>query len=179
MIEVGPHEARLVKRIIDHEGGFVDHAADRGGATSYGITAETLGRSRRLGRPATSSEVQALTYAEAEQIYVRDWIRSEHLSLHMIVDTAVCWWALDTAVLFGQARAGMWLQKAAGGLKVDGVIGERSIARINATGRLVMIVRGTALRLERHAEAVRAAPSQAAFIVGWTRRALSHLEGLL
>ncbi|RMF69946.1 MAG: hypothetical protein D6740_08910, partial [Alphaproteobacteria bacterium] len=46
-----PAEAptRLLDRLIAREGGFVAHAADRGGPTKYGITLATLSAWR--GRP--------------------------------------------------------------------------------------------------------------------------------
>ena len=49
------------------EGGWSDHAADRGGKTNWGITQATLGA--YLGRPATAAEIRALTKDQAKTIY--------------------------------------------------------------------------------------------------------------
>ena len=51
------------------EGGWSDHAADRGGKTNWGITQATLGRA--LGRPASAAEIRALTKEQAKGIYKR------------------------------------------------------------------------------------------------------------
>jgi lysozyme family protein len=59
----------ILDEIIRREGGYVNHPADRGGPTKYGITAQTLGRWRKLDRPATATEVKALTETEARAIY--------------------------------------------------------------------------------------------------------------
>ena len=59
----------ILDEIIRREGGYVNHPADRGGPTNFGITAQTLGSWRKLGRPATTAEVRALTEAEARAVY--------------------------------------------------------------------------------------------------------------
>jgi len=64
----------ILDRIIRREGGYVNHPADRGGATNFGITAQTLGNWRKLGRPATVAEVMALTETEARAIYRQQYI---------------------------------------------------------------------------------------------------------
>lgn len=62
-------EAALV-HIFGHEGGYVDHPADPGGATNWGITIGTY--SKWLGRPATKAEVKAMPKSVAAAIY-RAW----------------------------------------------------------------------------------------------------------
>src|SRR5690606_30114446 len=63
---------QLIDRVIEREGGFVDHLHDRGAATKYGITASTLGRWR--GRHVTAREVRALDLSEARDIYSTQYI---------------------------------------------------------------------------------------------------------
>jgi|GEM_PF-4548155 len=48
----------LIDRLIDREGGFVDHPADRGGPTKYGITLRTLSKWR--GYPCSREDVEAM-----------------------------------------------------------------------------------------------------------------------
>lgn len=56
---------------LAHEGGYVDHPRDPGGATNLGVTIKTL--SGWLGRPATKAEVRALTVDKVAPIYRRNY----------------------------------------------------------------------------------------------------------
>jgi lysozyme family protein len=56
---------------LKHEGGYVDHPKDPGGATNLGVTIGTL--SDWLGRKATKAEVKALTPAKVKPIYRKNY----------------------------------------------------------------------------------------------------------
>jgi lysozyme family protein len=61
-------EAMIIHMIDTHEGGYVNHPADRGGMTNHGITQDTLASYR--GVPSVSeSDMRSLTKEEAVQIY--------------------------------------------------------------------------------------------------------------
>ena len=88
----------LIDALIDREGGYVNHPADRGGPTSFGITQRTLSDWR--GRPVSAADVQALTPDEARQIYQVLYVdrpqldRVQDVALReLLVDCAVnLWW---------------------------------------------------------------------------------------
>ena len=71
MMDVSAIVDRMIDDMIGREGGFVDHPADRGGPTRFGITQATLARS--LGRVATPLDVETLSLDQARQIYRRDF----------------------------------------------------------------------------------------------------------
>jgi len=86
----------ILDEIIRREGGYVNHPDDRGGSTNFGIAAQTLGEWRKLGRPASAAEVQALTKDEARALYRQQYITGPGFEaithpglLHLLVDTAV------------------------------------------------------------------------------------------
>ncbi len=62
---------RALPLVLKHEGGWSDDPNDPGGATKLGVTIGTL--SLWLGRPATKTEVKALTVATVAPIYRRNW----------------------------------------------------------------------------------------------------------
>jgi lysozyme family protein len=96
-----------LKHVLKHEGGYVDHPRDPGGATNLGVTIKTL--SRWLKRPASKAEVRALTVEKVMPIY-RAWYWDEVRAdtLPSGVDVSV----FDAAVNSGPARAERWLDEA-------------------------------------------------------------------
>lgn len=109
---------------LAHEGGYVDHPDDPGGATNLGITIGTL--SKWLGRPATKKEVRALTPETVKPIYkAKYWDKIKGDQLPAGLDYAV----YDFAVNSGPIRAAMALQRAVG-VADDGNIGPVTLAAV-------------------------------------------------
>ena len=98
----------ILDDILRREGGYVNHPADRGGATNFGITAQTLGAWRKLGRAATAAEVQALTETEARAIYRQQYITGP--GFETIAHPALLHLLVDAGVHSGPKRAVQWLQ---------------------------------------------------------------------
>ncbi|WP_262027556.1 glycoside hydrolase family 108 protein [Microvirga sp. Mcv34] len=112
--------------VFGHEGGYVNAKTDAGGPTKYGITAKTLGASRKLGRAATAAEVQKLTLREAEEI-----LRAQYLAPIKFDDlpSGLDYAVFDFAVNSGPAQAAKTLQRLVGA-GADGIIGNKTIAAI-------------------------------------------------
>lgn len=107
--------------VLRHEGGYVDHKADPGGATNMGITHKTLARWRQVSPwwDLPKSEVMSLKRAEAAQIYrALYWDLCRAGDMPAGIDLAV----FDYAVNSGPSRAIRTLQ-AALGVAVDGLVG--------------------------------------------------------
>jgi lysozyme family protein len=118
------YEAALTA-VLKHEGGYVDHPSDPGGATNMGITHKVLAAWRKVSPywKLDKSEVKKLTKAEAAAIYRANyWDKIKGDELPSGVDYAV----FDYAVNSGPARAAKALQKIVKA-KVDGAIGPETI----------------------------------------------------
>lgn len=127
--------------ILRHEGGYVDHPRDPGGATNLGITIGTL--SDWLGRPATKAEVRALTEKDVAPIYEKNyWHRVRADALPMGVNLVT----FDAAVNSGPARGARWLQRAVGATP-DGQVGPLTIEATNRADPKTTIKRATDDRL--------------------------------
>ena len=155
--------ARAVALVLAHEGGFVRHPADPGGATKFGVTLETLSRAR--GRPARLEDVRRLTEAEAVAIYRRfywDLLRGDDLpeGLGLAV--------FDLAVNSGPARAARMLQ-AALGVEADGRVGPLTLKAARAANPAETIRRLTRARLGFLARLAH----WPVFGRGWRRRVLA------
>lgn len=150
--------------VLRHEGGYVDHPSDPGGATNMGITRKTLARWRKVS-PWTAlpkHEVATLTRGEAAQIYRANyWNACSAGSMPAGLDLAL----FDFAVNSGSDRAVRMLQ-AVLGVSADGEVGPVTIVAAGSgdTRRLINALCDRRLGfLERLA-------TFAAFGRGWTRR---------
>ena len=107
-------------KLIKHEGGYSDHAADPGGKTRYGIT-EAVAR-----EAGYQGDMRDLPLDVAKQIYKHKyWVESLPPDVRYVV--------FDAAVNSGPAQAAKWLQRACGVLD-DGVIGPQTIQAAKAEG---------------------------------------------
>jgi lysozyme family protein len=111
--------------VLKHEGGYVDHPSDPGGATMKGVTLATF---RRYRPNATKADLRAISDAMLQKIY-RDgyWNEVRGDDLPAGVDFAT----FDFAVNSGPARATIYLQNIVGAAP-DGEIGPLTIKAVKA-----------------------------------------------
>lgn len=128
-------------KLLGHEGGYVNHPKDPGGATNMGITHKTLAAWRKLD-VATRAMVKALTVVEAKAIYRSQyWNAARCDDLPSGLDVAV----FDFAVNSGVGRAVRMLQQELMARKlytgaIDGLIGSKTlnaVRQVNDIGGLV------------------------------------------
>lgn len=120
---------RWLPHILKHEGGYVNHPRDPGGATMKGITQKTYDSWRDRQRQPRQS-VRLISDAEISAIYRRDYwepIRGDELP------AGVDYCVFDFAVNSGINRAARYLQNAVG-TEADGVIGAETIAAAGSVG---------------------------------------------
>lgn len=161
----------LIDRILDREGGYVNHSADKGGPTNYGITQATLSRHR--GRQVTAQEVRALTKDEARNIYVVDYVEP----FAFIDDARLLDLVVDCGVNHGVKNAAKFLQYAAG-VEQDGVIGPRTKGAVQRTSWRKLYARVLSIRFKFYGSIITKNPKQSVFALGWMTRAAAFLEAL-
>lgn len=157
------HFEHAVSLVLQHEGGFVQHPSDPGGATKFGIAHATLARAR--GHPVSVDDVRELTEEEAVAIYRRfywDALRAEELPPGL--DLAI----FDLAVHSGPMRAVTMLQ-AVLGVRADGIVGPVTLEAARHADVREAIGRLTRVRL-RFLDGLAAWP---VFGRGWQGRALA------
>ncbi len=144
--------------LLRHEGGFVDHKSDPGGATNHGIT-EAVARVHGY-----TGHMRDLPLSVATTIYRKQYwsmVKADQLP------EALRFHVFDAAVNSGNVQAIRWLQRCAG-VKEDGIIGPVTIkAAAN-----VSPARYSAVRL-RFMTDLKTWPS---FGKGWARRIADNLE---
>lgn len=130
-----------LKRVLRHEGGFVNHPRDPGGATNKGITIATY--RRFINRKGTVDDLRRMTTAQAGKVYrAQYWDKVKGDDLPDGVDHAV----FDFAVNSGPSRAAKYLQ-AVVGVTQDGQIGEATLRACRRMSSHKIIARLCANRL--------------------------------
>lgn len=156
--------AKCLTEVLRHEGGYVDHPSDPGGATNMGVTRKTLARWRKV-TPWTDlpkAQVQDLTLDEAGLIYRANyWNTAGAGSMPAGVDLAL----FDFAVNSGPDRAIRVLQGVLG-VAADGEVGPVTLAAVQAADprRLVNAL------CDRRLSFLQRLTSFSVFGRGWTRR---------
>jgi len=107
----------VIKMILEHEGGYVNHPSDPGGETKYGISK----------RAYPDIDIANLTEEDAEEIYYRDyWSKIKGDDLPPAVACVI----MDYAVNSGISRSSRAVQHACGIKKGDGIIGPHTLSAI-------------------------------------------------
>lgn len=157
-----------IRLILKHEGGFVDHPKDPGGATNRGVTIGTL---RRLGMDLDGdgdidvTDLKRLTEDDAVKVYKRFyWDKVEADLLPSGLDYTIA----DFAVNSGPSRAAQHLQRALG-VATDGDIGPITVAASQASDvkKVVDAVCDSRLRFMR---GIKGGAMWKTFGRGWQRR---------
>jgi lysozyme family protein len=170
---------RLVDALIEREGGYANHPADKGGPTCFGIT-EAVARAHGY-----AGSMRQLPRREAEAIYKRlYWLRPRFDAI-AARSARVAAELFDTGVNMGPAVAATFLQRALTALNrngqdypdlvPDGRIGNATLTALDAflairgqvSGETVLLRALEALQGERYLRLAERRPGNEAFLYGW------------
>lgn len=113
-----------LRRVLVHEGGFVNHPKDPGGATMKGVT-QAVYNAFRKRRGLTSQSVRGVSDGELEAIYRTQY--ADKIAFDKL-PTGIDYVVFDGAVNSGPTQSTKWLQRALG-VPVDGIIGNVTLAK--------------------------------------------------
>lgn len=172
----------MIDDILRREGGYVDHAADRGGATKYGVTQQTL--AEYLGRAVTKDDVRNMDIELAREIYRKNYYYGPKIDR---LPEPIQPFIFDCSINHGPLRAIKFVQQVcnAAGIAdligVDGRMGpatERAAAETQDSlgpGFLNELIEE---RRRFYRDIVDRDPSQQVFLAGWMNRVNEFSENL-
>lgn len=183
-----PLQTRLIDELIDREGGYVDHPADRGGPTRYGIT-QAVARAHGYRGPMSQ-----LPRHLAEAIYADRYWHALRLDTIVRLSTALTEALFDYGVHSGPGESAEALQRVLNVLNrveqdwddlvVDGQVGPATlgalddlVAKRGLLGLQVVTFGVDALRGAFLIGLAEARESQEAFSFGWLRRVMALGKG--
>lgn len=181
---------KIIDKIIEKEGGYVNNPHDGGGETNYGIT---IAKAREYGYRGSMKD---LPLSVAEGIYGIDFWDKLMLDEVENLSPSICYIIADTAVNMGQSRVITMLQgllnalnvreKLYSDIPVDGNIGNQTLAalknylkaRKNQNGEDDLCFALSGLRVEKYFEFASQEKNDKdeTFIQGWIRRARENWE---
>lgn len=169
---------KLVEDVIDREGGYVDHPADRGGPTRFGIT-QAVARAEGY-----TGAIRDLPRPLAARIYRRRYWQAPNFDRVATRAPLLAAELFDTGVNMGPAIAATFLQRILnalnrqqrdwGDLAVDANIGTRTLHALDTllvtrgpSAEAVLVKAINALQGERYLHLAETRPANEAFLYGW------------
>lgn len=145
------------ERLIGHEGGYVDHPADPGKATNFGISQ----------RAYPGEDIAGMTLDRARFLYRRDYWGPAGCD---VAPQGVRFDLFDMAVNSGVRAAVLNLQRTVGAVE-DGILGPRTLQAVNSMPAPRLVARFNGHRLVMLASL----STWPAFGRGWARRIAANL----
>lgn len=171
----------MLEALLKNEGGYVDHPADRGGPTNFGVT-QAVARANGY-----QGHMKDLTKDQALEIYRKQYFFNPGFDKVMILSPAIAFELFDSGVNMGPKRPSEWLQRGLNALSrdgkdyakvsVDGDIGPATIRALKSyldkrgdEGEHRLLALLNALQGSFYLSLVERTPSQSAFMFGWLER---------
>jgi lysozyme family protein len=168
----------LIDGLLEREGGYVNHPADRGGPTKFGIT-EAVARAHGY-----RGAMRSLPREEAAAIYRRLYWQRPRFDAVAARAPRLAAELFDTGANMGPAVAATFLQRALTALNrngrdypdlvPDGRVGAITLAALDAflavrgrQGETVLLRALDALQGERYLRLAERRPANEAFLYGW------------
>ena len=135
---------KAVEKVLEHEGGYVDHKDDPGGATNYGISLRFVKQSTGIDLDVDgdgdidADDIKAMTPEQAKEIYKTEFW--EKYGYDKIEDENVATKVFDMCVNMGPRQAHKLVQRASNAatnskdLVEDGILGNKSFEAVNEIG---------------------------------------------
>lgn len=169
--------------VLEHEGGFVDHPNDPGGATNYGVSLRALLQLEGHNKDEwdidkdgdiDADDMKLITKDQATRFYRDHYWHWSYSLLPQTVATKV----FDMSVNMGPKQAGKILQRACNArlakpLLVDGAVGPMTIKAAQKVKEPLLLYLLCAEQARFYFGLVDRRPSRGVFLLGWLRRAYS------
>lgn len=152
----------IFDRLMQHEGGYVNHPSDPGGETMWGVTKRVAqahgyyGSMRRLPK-SLAKDITEKSYYKA--------VKGDQL------DRLIAWQLTDAAYNHGIRRAVKFLQAAVGASQ-DGLIGQRTLSAVAEMDKNDVVYLFNAERIEFYTRL----RTWQTFGRGWARRVAGNLR---
>ena len=151
-------------KLLQFEGGFVNHPDDKGGPTCKGITIQTY--RDYCGQDKTVADLQNISYGTWQKIMKDlywDKCRADEVENQSLAELVVDW-------CVNSGTVGLRKVQEIVGCKPDGICGPITLSLINASDAKSLFDRIWNARKQFYTNIVKKNPSQKVFMNGWMNR---------
>lgn len=167
-----PDYRDAIKKVLEHEGGFVNHKADKGGPTNWGVTQAVYDKyiqevTKNPSYKSTIAEIQNMPIGNALAIYKKNYwdvIQGDKITRYAIAAAI-----FDQAINRGPVAAVKQAQRLLG-LTDDGKVGPTTLSYLNKVDEAKFLASYLAASKTAYQQIVANNPSQAVFLTGWLNR---------
>lgn len=155
---------KYVPRLLQLEGGYVDHPDDKGGPTNRGVTLRTY--QDHFGQHKTVVDLKNLSHEEWEHIMKTgywDKCKADQIESQAVAEITVDW-------CINSGMVGLRRVQELVGAKPDGIAGPITLSLINSSDPRLLFERIKAARNQFYINRVKLNPSQKVFMPGWMNR---------
>lgn len=152
------------KKLIEIEGGYVDHPNDAGGITMQGVTLTTF--RQYCGEDKTVADLRNMSYGTWVEIMKDlywDKCRADEIESQPLAEIIVDW-------CVNSGMVGLRKVQEIAGVKPDGIVGPKTLAAINGADAASLFDRIWKARQQFYINIVKRNPTQKVFMNGWMNR---------
>ena len=161
----------VIGHSFDFEGGYSNNRHDRGGETNYGITNIFMEQYKKALPGGKAKPIKDITKEDAYNMYNAMW--NQH-NLGYIKDKGIATLLNDYMINSNEwkvaARVQEILNKKGHKIKVDRIVGPKTLEAINNTDKEWLIEEILIDRYNNYREQVKYRPTQETFYKGWINR---------
>lgn len=160
---------KYAPKLLQLEGGFVNHPEDKGGITNLGVTLTTY--RVYCGQEKTIKDLQNMSYGTWEKIMKDlywDKVKGDEIDNQSLAEIIADW-------CVNSGLAGLRKVQEIVGCKPDGIVGAITLSLINTADPESLFDRIWKARLQFYINIVKRNPSQKVFMNGWMNR-LNHFK---
>ena len=155
---------KYVPKLLQFEGGYVNHPDDKGGPTNCGVTLRTY--QDHFGPQKTVADLKNLSREEWEHIMKTgywDKCKADQIDSQAVAEITVDW-------CINSGMVGLRRVQELVGAKPDGIAGPITLSLINSSDPRLLFERIKAARNQFYINRVKLNPSQKVFMPGWMNR---------
>lgn len=150
--------------------GFANDPLDNGGATQTGVTLATYKdycKKNGISEPTVENlkNIPYTTWRDILKSMYWDRWQADKINSQAVANMLVDW-------VWASGKWGIRKPQELLGVKVDGIVGNKTLAAVNGRGEIVLFYQLREQRLAYHERIVNGNPSQGKFLKGWNNRVM-------